>query len=254
MCFENPVLDTRYRGLLIALTDEEQAALEADIVNRGLLQPILVDEDNTILDGHHRYDVCIRQQVEITTRVVSGLESDLEKRLYVLQSNDKRRNSTKEEKENVRKQQIEIYRQLRVKDPKKWPFERIAKECGVGKSTVADWFRKDGTGSAKQDSRRTLAVGEERQILQEIESGTPVSEVAKNHGISRGRVSQIRKSARNLAETTDEQTREDAEMEELIAEGEEYLRQAFDCFYPFDDEVARWAVEETFGRHFDIWR
>lgn len=47
---------SRYQ-LLPPLTDEEYAELEADIVANGVLQPILVDEHNVTIDGHHRKQI-----------------------------------------------------------------------------------------------------------------------------------------------------------------------------------------------------
>ncbi|HSJ73819.1 MAG TPA: tyrosine-type recombinase/integrase [Miltoncostaeaceae bacterium] len=40
--------------MLPALTDDEYAALKADIREHGILYPLIVDEDGRILDGVHR--------------------------------------------------------------------------------------------------------------------------------------------------------------------------------------------------------
>ena len=245
-----PKLHTPYKHLLPPLEEEESLALEADIQSRGLLQPILIDESNNILDGHHRYGICCRLGVPFSTKVITGLESDLEKRLLVLQSNGKRRNLDQASQAQVRQQQIEIYRQLRQKDPKKWTLDKIAKECGVDRSTVGKWFSNETCPIPKQDSRRRITAEQEAAINHDLESGESTSEVAKKHGVSKGRISQLKKEAAQAALLESEKW--DYEMEELITEGEEHLRRALDCFFPFDDEVAATAVREILGEWFSL--
>jgi ParB-like chromosome segregation protein Spo0J len=244
-----PKLNTPYKNLAPPLTEEEDLALEADIQSRGLLHRILIDESNNILDGHHRYGMCCRLGVHCSTKVITGLESDLEKRLFVLQSNFKRRNLDQAARKTVRQQQIEIYGELRQKDPKKWTLDKIAKECGVALATAAEWFSNFGSGIAKQDARRKIPVEKEQEIRQDLESGDSTSEVAKKHGVSKGRISQIRKHGKKPSDVV---CLEDREMEELIAKGEDHLRQAVDCFVPFDDEVAAAAINEILGEWFDF--
>lgn len=248
-----PKYQTPYKTLVPSLAEEEYQALESDIEARGVLQPILIDECNNILDGHHRYAICCRLGITCEAKVIRGLDGDLEKRLFVLQSNFKRRNLDQAGKDLVRQQQIEIYGQLRQKDPKKWTLEQIAKQCGVDRSTVGSWFSNETCPIPKQDARRKLTVEQEAEIAEELESGEPTSEVAKKHGVSKGRVSQIKKAATTeQKQPLDPASKEDLEMEELIAEGEEHLHRAMVCFFPFDDEVAATAVNEILGKWFAL--
>lgn len=246
-----PKLYTPYKNLLPPLTEEEEMALEADIEARGLLQPILIDESGNILDGHHRYAICCRLGVHCSTTVIAGLESDLEKRLFVLESNSKRRNLDQAGKELVRQQQIEIYGQLRQHDPKKWTLDKIAKQCGVDRSTVGKWFSNETCPSTKQDSRRKVTVEQEEEIKEDLESGGSTSEVAKKHGISKGRISQIKKAAGKKPQGGYGAFSE-GEREKLIAAGRDHLLQAVDCFVPFEDEVAKAAIDEILREWFDF--
>jgi ParB-like chromosome segregation protein Spo0J len=248
-----PKLHTPYKNLLPPLTEEEELALEADIEGRGLLQPVLIDESNNVLDGHHRYGICCRLGVHCSTTVIAGLESDLEKRLFVLQSNGKRRNLDQAAQNQICQQQIEIYGQLRQHDPKKWTLDKIAKQCGVDRSTVGKWFSNETCPIPKQDSRRKVTVEQEEEIKQDLDSGGSTSEVAKKHGVSKGRISQLKKASKTPQKSEpDSVGLEDREMEELIAEGEEHLRQALVCFFPFEDEVAETAVNDILGSWFQL--
>lgn len=63
--------------LLPPLSDEEYAALRADIAERGVLVPIVRDQHGNILDGHHR--VRIAEDLGITYRVdVVAVRDDAE--------------------------------------------------------------------------------------------------------------------------------------------------------------------------------
>jgi ParB-like chromosome segregation protein Spo0J len=248
-----PKLRTPYKNLLPPLTEEEEMALEADIEGRGLLQPILIDESNNVLDGHHRSGICCRLGVKCEIKVIHGFETEAEKRLFVIQSNFKRRNLDQIDKAKFRQQQIEIYGQLRQHDPKKWTLDKIAKQCGVDRTTVGKWFSNETSPIPKQDGRRKLTVEQEEEITEDLESGRSTSEVAKKHGISKGRVSQIKKTSKPGQESpSDSACLEDLEMEELIAEGEEHLKQALVCFFPFEDEILRVAVDDVLGSWFRL--
>ena len=107
-------LNTIYRELLPPLTTEEMDALRADIEINGVLTPIIIDEDNNILDGHHRYSI----EPDAPRVVVDGL-SESEKLAFVLSSNMKRRN-------------LEIV-QLREEG---WTLQRIGDKYGVTRERV----------------------------------------------------------------------------------------------------------------------
>jgi ParB-like chromosome segregation protein Spo0J len=53
-----------YALLLPALTDEEYAALKADIREHGILCPLIVDEADRILDGVHRARIAAELGIE----------------------------------------------------------------------------------------------------------------------------------------------------------------------------------------------
>lgn len=59
------------------LTPEEMKALEASIKEHGqILEPIVVDEDGNVIDGHHRQKIAQKLGIDCPTRVLAGLDED----------------------------------------------------------------------------------------------------------------------------------------------------------------------------------
>ena len=79
----------RYCNLLPEMPETELAELTADIQSNGLINPIILYE-NQILDGKHRYKACLAADIEPAFTEFIG---DDEKALnYVISQNVKRRN------------------------------------------------------------------------------------------------------------------------------------------------------------------
>lgn len=72
------------------LSDEEYAALEADIKKRGVMVPIERDASGAILDGHNRYEIATRLGVACP-EVVRNFATEQEKREHVIKLNLARR-------------------------------------------------------------------------------------------------------------------------------------------------------------------
>jgi len=86
--------------LLPRLTDEEYEALKADIAEHGIRVPIDVDEDGTILDGHHRAWIAADLGVQCPRRVVAGL-TDEAKRAHSIAANVYRRQLNREQRQEM---------------------------------------------------------------------------------------------------------------------------------------------------------
>src|SRR3990170_4019025 len=76
--------------LFPALTDDEYVALKADIVERGILVPIEVDQEGEILDGFHRSQIAAELGIEAPT-TERHFNSDEERLAHVIALNLKRR-------------------------------------------------------------------------------------------------------------------------------------------------------------------
>ena len=110
-------------------TDEEFAALVADIAEHGVVVPVLVDETGAILDGIHRWKACKRLNLPVPYRVLSGL-TEVEKLNRALGMNLRRRHLSKDQKVVIAKGlHAEGHTYARIEEITGWPH-----------STVHDWL------------------------------------------------------------------------------------------------------------------
>ena len=238
------LLKTPYEDLVPKMRVREFDGFEASILEQGQKDAIEIDEENSVLDGHHRLRVLNKHGIPVLFTVNKGLKSDLEKRAYVISKALNRRNLTAESTKKLRETQMKLYGELRAQDPQKWTLDRIAKMCGVDRSLVGRWFN-NGTGPiTKPDARRKVTPEMAKQIENELQTSSG-NVVAKKHGLGKGTVSRIRNKGKKPAEK--DQEFEDREMEELINEGEEHLRMAKDAFYGLDNDVLIAALQDVFG-------
>jgi hypothetical protein len=86
-----PAISPAFAELLPPLTDEQYTALEVDILHNGCYSPVIVDEDMTIVDGHHRYEICEKHGIPYQMAVFA-FENDLEAQRWALNTQKARRN------------------------------------------------------------------------------------------------------------------------------------------------------------------
>ncbi|OAA90816.1 hypothetical protein [Clostridium coskatii] len=55
-------IETEFKHLLPPLTEEQKSELEKDIIKNGCLTPLVV-WNNILVDGHHRYDICTKNNI-----------------------------------------------------------------------------------------------------------------------------------------------------------------------------------------------
>jgi len=66
-----------FADLLPPLKPEERAALRDNIKVHGVLNPIHVDEENVVIDGHNRLELAVELGLQtIPTKIVSGLSAE----------------------------------------------------------------------------------------------------------------------------------------------------------------------------------
>jgi len=92
--------------LLPPLSPEDYAALEADIIARGVLVPVEYDEHGKILDGHHRVQICESLGLVDWPRFVRKGMSEEDKRAHARALNLSRRHLTTAQKREVIEAQL----------------------------------------------------------------------------------------------------------------------------------------------------
>lgn len=87
-------IDTGFKRLIPPLSLKELERLEQNIVRDGCREPICV-WNNTILDGHNRYEICTRRQIPFTIQQID-FENREEAMIWICANQLGRRNITEE--------------------------------------------------------------------------------------------------------------------------------------------------------------
>lgn len=132
------------------LSLEEYEALWESIRVRGVIDPIILDEEGNIIDGHHRWQICVDMGVECPSKTVEGLTEE-QKQDLALELNLHRRHLTKEQKK-------ELAISLREQG---WTQERIGKVTGTPQQTVSRWLKEINTHLSKTTIPDSLPTTEQ---------------------------------------------------------------------------------------------
>lgn len=88
-------VDTEFKNLLPPLTEEQKAELEKDIIKNGCLTPLVIWK-NILVDGHHRYDICTKNNIPFDLTQVE-FKDKLEAMEWAWSNQKNRRNLNKYE-------------------------------------------------------------------------------------------------------------------------------------------------------------
>ena len=138
------------------LTPEEYSALEASILEHGILSPVITDENGVILDGHHRSRIAAEHSLSCPKQIVYG-KTDTEKRTMALSMNLDRRHLNREQKRALVAESVKA-------DPKLTDREH-ARRTGTSHPTVAT-VRADleKRGDVESFTTRTDSLGREQPV------------------------------------------------------------------------------------------
>jgi N6-adenosine-specific RNA methylase IME4 len=86
------IIKPEFKNLLPELSDQQKLWLEQDIVKNGCLQPLVLWNE-TLVDGHHRYEICRRHNISFAT-IDMQFNSEIEAMYWCWTSQKNRRNLT----------------------------------------------------------------------------------------------------------------------------------------------------------------
>jgi ParB-like chromosome segregation protein Spo0J len=144
--------------VLPPLSEDDFAALKADIAARGVLIPVEYDEEGKILDGHHRVRDCRELGISEWPKFIRAGLDEAGKRLHARQLNVARRHLTQDQKRAL------ISDQLRETPERS--NRQIARDLGVDHKTVADRRTElESTGEIPQLEKTVGADGRAAVLL-----------------------------------------------------------------------------------------
>lgn len=163
-------VNPEYRSLVPRPTKQEYKALEADIVEKmEATESIIINQHDVILDGHTRYEICLKHGLFYRTEV-REFDSELDEKIFVVDVNLKRRHLTDMQKiilskpledliaEKAKRQQgTRTDLTFSSKEEKVAPIDtakEVAKQIGVSKSTYerGKKIRDEGTPEEIQEA------------------------------------------------------------------------------------------------------
>lgn len=149
--------------LLPPLDEEQLHLLRTSIAKSGVLEPVVLDENGQILDGHHRVAIAEELGIAYPTRVERGLDED-NKRRYAITMNVARRQLSP----TVRGS---LVAQLRTQG---LSIRKIAEDLGLPKSTVHhDLKQLSKAGQLEQPERITGGDGRDRPATRPAKTPAP---------------------------------------------------------------------------------
>lgn len=163
------VINPKFSNLIPALTSEEYINLETSILNDGCRDAIVL-WNSIIVDGHHRYEICTKHNIEFST-IQKDFNNEDDAKDWVINNQLSRRNLSNYERsklalklEDIPKKEAKI-RMLSGKklDPAQISAEgetrdKIAEKAGVSHDTIAKVKKIEA--KASDEIKGQLASGE----------------------------------------------------------------------------------------------
>lgn len=112
---ENIQIDPEFQSLVPALTREEYKQLEDNLLQDGCREPISLWE-GIILDGHHRYEICMKHGLPFTTRTLPLRDRD-EAIIWICSNQMGRRNLTEEQRHYLIGKRYEAEKRMGAPNP-----------------------------------------------------------------------------------------------------------------------------------------
>ncbi len=193
-------INPKFEALIPVLPAEVFQTLKDDIEANGQRDPILVDEDGDILDGHHRFKILGKDAKSKCVKIPKE-----EREAFCIKVNLNRRNLTRDELNPIRKRQQEIALEWKKAG---WTQERIGKVLGVKQNTISDWLGMPIIAAdnghtpepsdppapppASTDCRVKLSKAQKEKIVERVlGNGESQEQVASDYGINQGTVSRL---------------------------------------------------------------
>lgn len=143
-------INPEFKNLIPSLSEEDMMNLEKDIIEYGCLDPISIWND-MIIDGHNRYNICIKNNIEFKTRSLQfNTEDDV--KIWMIKYQIHRRNLNVNDKNRLFYELMEIERKKNVARPGR----DLVKDLNISRGTEyrATQIIENGTDELKNDVKQ----------------------------------------------------------------------------------------------------
>lgn len=190
-----PTIDIEFQSLVHPLTHEEKAGLERQLLQEGCLDALKVwGEENILLDGHNRFDLCTLHNIPFKVEYLSLKTRDAAL-LWIVCNQLSRRNSTEEQKAYLRGKRYELEKKIQggtganqhkeqsdQNDHSAKTAEKLAKEFNVSAPTIRrdEQFAKgvDAIAKVAPEAKQDILAGKSAFTKQEVRSMAAVPKQA----------------------------------------------------------------------------
>jgi len=159
------------QSLIPPLSPDERAQLEANLLEDGCLNPLIVwQEKQILLDGHHRYAICTTHDLIYHVREIPLPDLDAAK-AWLISHQLGRRNLTPDQMSYYRGEQYNLQKHRHGGDRKSEAsstqngnlktVDKLAGEHGVSRNTIA----RDGAYAAAVETLATMLGPDARQAI-----------------------------------------------------------------------------------------
>src|SRR4030066_1501916 len=178
-------INEKYKELVPEISDDKYTNLKSDIEKYGILNPITINENNEIIDGHNRYKNAKELKFEIVPTIIREYKNEFEEQREVISLNLNRRQLKKEDLIGIAEKLLPIEEELaklrhEATLPKKGD-KGTSKLEGHSKKGEATEFVADITGLGRSTVAKIKKISEAAKNDPEI---TKRWEIAKENGVS----------------------------------------------------------------------
>ena len=178
-------INEKYKELVPEISDDKYTNLKSDIEKYGILNPITLNENNEIIDGHNRYKIAKELKFEIVPTIIREYKNEFEEQREVISLNLNRRQLKKEDLIGIAEKLLPIEEELaklrhEATLPKKGD-KGTSKLEGHSKKGEATEFVADITGLGRSTVAKIKKISEAAKNDPEI---TKRWEIAKENGVS----------------------------------------------------------------------
>lgn len=196
------------RGLIPPLADEEKELLEKSLLNEGCRDSLIV-WDNTIIDGHNRYEICTNNNIEFQTKELD-FDSMAEAKNWMIDNQLARRNLTDSQR-------------------RYFIGKRYEEEKKVQGGTGANQFEKEQRGHSVQSAKTAEKIAKDnntsdRTVRRNADYSKAIDDIKKEEPDIANKIlsEEIKLNNKEVLEIRDTEPTERKKVYEQISKGTPY--------------------------------